>query len=158
MAFESQSVLCIFFQLGVALVLGVVLGIERVIAGKVAGLRTFGLVSLASCLIVVVGELITTHYVQMGVLGVNPLALSSALLSGIGFLGAGLVILKESKISGLTTAAGVWMASVIGMTVGYQLYAIATFTTLLTLFVFTALWFLEQKIKTYSTGDMPQEE
>jgi len=57
-----------------------------------------------------------------------------------------LIIFKENKLNGLTTAAGLWVASGIGIAVGFRLYAIAIFTTLVTLFTFTILWSIEHKL------------
>ncbi len=145
-----------FFQLLLALLLGTFLGLERVVAGKVAGMRTFGLVSLGSCLSIIVSEQVVATYSHFS--GVNPLHVAGAIVTGVGFLGAGLVIFRDSHVSGLTTAAGMWVASAIGMSVGFKLYLIATFTTFLTLFFFTVMWYLERVIKKYSVVSMEGEE
>lgn len=156
--FPADPLVTIFFQLGIALVLGAVVGVERVVAGKVAGLRTFSLISLASCLLVVIGELVVATYMPTKAgASLNPLFLAGALVTGMGFLGAGLIIFRDSTLSGLTTAAGMWITSIIGITVGFGYYAIALFSTLLTLFIFTGLWFVEQKIKEISRGEMSSE-
>ena len=135
----------IFLQLFVAALLGGFLGIERALARKTAGLRTFALVSMGSALFVVISEIIGSQYVNIAAF--DPLRVASQIIIGIGFLGAGLIIFKESKISGLTTAAGLWVSAGIGVSVGYKLYSIAVFVTFLTLFIFTILWFIEVKIK-----------
>ncbi len=135
----------IFLQLFVAALLGGFLGIERALARKTAGLRTFALVSMGSALFVVISEIIGSQYVNIAAF--DPLRVASQIIVGIGFLGAGLIIFKESKISGLTTAAGLWVSAGIGVSVGYKLYSIAVFVTFLTLFIFTILWFIEVKIK-----------
>ena len=64
---------------------------------------------------------------------------------GVGFIGAGLIVFKESKVRGLTTAAGLWVAAAIGMSVGYRLFSIAIFTTILTIAIFVLLWFIEMR-------------
>lgn len=135
----------IFIQLFIAALLGSFLGLERALAGKTAGLRTFALVSMGSALFVIISEMIGNDY--LGVAAFDPLRVASQIIVGIGFLGAGLIIFKESKISGLTTAAGLWVSAGIGVAVGYKLYLIAIFVTILTLFIFTILWFIERKIK-----------
>jgi putative Mg2+ transporter-C (MgtC) family protein len=134
-----------FFQLVLALFLGTFLGLERAVAGKVAGMRTFGLVSLGSCLSILISEHVVAGYGNLS--GINPLMVAGAIVTGVGFLGAGLVIFKDSHVSGLTTAAGMWVAAAIGMAVGFRMYLIASFTTFLTLFVFTVMWYLERIIK-----------
>ncbi|MEK7593145.1 MAG: MgtC/SapB family protein [Patescibacteria group bacterium] len=135
----------IFGQLFLAMFLAGLLGLERALAGKVAGLRTFALVSMGSALLVIVSEEVSQRY--FGLVDFDPLRVASQIVVGIGFLGAGLIIFREKKISGLTTAAGLWVSAGIGIAVGYKLYAIAIFATVLTLFVFTVMWFIEKKAK-----------
>lgn len=131
----------IFVRLFVALVLGALLGFERLIAGKEAGMRTFGLVAVGSCLFVVTGEMVIRDY--SGMYGFDPLRIASSVVTGIGFIGAGLIIFQQ-ELKGLTTAAAMWVASAIGIAVGFKLYVLAVFTTFLTLFVCVGLWFVER--------------
>jgi putative Mg2+ transporter-C (MgtC) family protein len=138
----SFSTTEVMTQLVVALVLGAVLGFERLLAGKEAGMRTFGLVSIGSCLFVIIGEIVAQQYAS-AMFNTDPLRLASAVVSGIGFIGAGLIIFQH-ELKGLTTAAVLWVASAIGVSVGFKLYTIATFTTFLALFVTVGLWFIEQ--------------
>lgn len=134
----------IFLQLFVALVLGALLGFERLLAGKEAGMRTFGLVSIGSCLFIIIGELVMREYSEM--YNFDPLRMASSIVTGIGFIGAGLIIFQH-ELKGLTTAAALWVASAIGVAVGFKLYTIATFTTFLTLFVCVGLWFFERYLE-----------
>ncbi len=129
-----------FIQLAVALVLGSVVGLERLLAGKEAGMRTFGLVSVGACLFVMVGNMVASA--NSDVFNFDPLRLASSVVTGIGFIGAGLIIFQH-ELKGLTTAAALWVASAIGVAVGFELYALATFATFLTLFVCVGLWFIE---------------
>lgn len=133
----------IFWQLFLAVVLGGFLGLERAFAGKVAGLRTFALVSMGSALFVIISEIVARNY--LGATNLDPLRMASQIVVGIGFIGAGLIIFHNRKLSGLTTAAGLWVSAGIGMAVGYKLYVIAVFVTILTLFVFTLMWLIEKK-------------
>ena len=134
----------IFFQLFTALFLGALLGFERLLAGKEAGMRTFGLVAIGSCLFVIIGELVMNDYYH--VFNSDPLRMASSVVTGIGFIGAGLIIFQH-ELKGLTTAAALWVASAIGVAVGFKLYMIATFTTFLTLFVCVGLWFFERYLE-----------
>ena len=135
----------LFLQITLATLLGMVLGLERSIAGKTAGMRTYSLVAMGSCLFVAGA----TTYMQpfIGSVGFDPLRVTSGVISGVGFIGAGLIIFRDSSLRGLTTAAGLWVAAGIGITVAYQLYALAIFTTILTLFVFTIMWFVEEYLE-----------
>jgi putative Mg2+ transporter-C (MgtC) family protein len=139
------SLTALFIQMAIAAGLGLALGAERTIAGKVAGMRTFALVSLGSCLFIITSVVVTQQYI--GLVSFDPMRVAAGIISGIGFIGAGLILFKENALRGLTTAAGLWIASGVGIAVGFQLYAVATFATVLTLFVFTAVWFIEDTIR-----------
>lgn len=133
----------LFLQLLLALFLGAFIGVERTFAGKMAGLRTFGLVSMGSCLFAAISVMVGDIYVGSTVF--DPLRLSAGVVTGIGFLGGGLIIFRDKKLSGLTTAAGLWVACGIGLAVGFRLFALAIFATILTLFNFTVMWFIEYR-------------
>ncbi len=135
----------LFIRLVVAAALGGLLGLERTVAGKVAGLRTYALVSLGSALFISVSELVVAR--SGGPAVIDTLRVASHVVLGIVFLGAGLIVFRESRVSGLTTAAGLWVAAGIGMTTGFGFYLLAIFAALLTLVVFTVLWLIEKKIK-----------
>ena len=146
MFFEFDPTLAVtFMQLTLAAVLGLLLGAERSIAGKSAGMRTFALIALGSCLFTITSVLVTTEY--LGKVNFDPMRVTAAIISGVGFIGAGLILFRQNLLRGLTTAAGMWIASGVGVAVGFGLYAIALFTTLITLFIFTAVWFVEAKLK-----------
>lgn len=143
----DPTLLTILIQLTVAALLGLVVGAERSIAGKSAGMRTFALVSLGACLFTIVSVVITTQY--FGKVNFDPMRVPAAIIAGIGFIGAGLFIFRGSTMRGLTTAAGMWIAAGIGIAVGFGLYIIAAYTALMTLLIFTAVWFVEAKVKGY---------
>jgi len=128
-----------FGNLILALVLGAALGIERTFAHKTAGMRTYALVSMGSCLFVLIARLV----IDPSVPGGDQLHLAQGVVTGLGFLCGGVIIFTQHQISGLTTAAGIWVAAAIGMATGYGLFAIAIFATIATLFVFTVLLFVE---------------
>lgn len=133
-----------FAQILVALFLGLVLGIERVLAGRTAGPRTYGLVAVGACLITIISQMASQKY--EGLL-IDPMHVIASIVTGVGFIGAGLIVLHGSRLSGLTTAAGIWVAAAIGISVGMEFYAIAIFVTFVTLFVFSVLWRIELRIK-----------
>lgn len=141
-----------FLKLFMAMLLGVILGIERTAAHKTAGMRTFGLVSMGAALFVVISEIITEKYLGIGISTIDPIRMASQIIVGIGFLGAGLIMIRESGIQGLTTAAGLWVSAGIGVATGFGLYGLAIIATILTLFVFTILWFIEKKIREKEEG------
>ncbi|MDB5772502.1 MAG: putative Mg2+ transporter-C (MgtC) family protein [Burkholderiales bacterium] len=135
--FWSGSVLdtnlIVFFSLAGALMLGLLVGYERFYHGRAAGMRTYGLVCMASAALTVIagypGEWYGGH-VPIG-LGADPTRVIQGIVTGIGFLGAGVIMKEGFNISGLTTAASIWAASVIGILVGIGFYLSAILLALL---------------------------
>lgn len=126
-----------------ALLLGSALGLERSLAGKTAGVRTFGLVSMGSCLFILIARYVIP---TVETFNYDPLRVAAGVVMGIGFLCGGVIIFRDHQLSGLTTAAGLWVASGIGMSVGYGMVLLAFFATIATLVTFTLFWFIEQKL------------
>ena len=135
----------VFLQLILATLLGSLLGVERSLAHKVAGMRTYALVSLGAALFVIIGQDVLAT-LPNGIT-FDPLRVAAQVVTGIGFLGAGLIFVYQEKLQGLTTAAGLWVAAGIGMAVGFGQYEIAIFTTIITLLVFTSFWYVERRIE-----------
>ncbi len=146
---DVQSVM--FLKLLVAMVLGAIVGTERsVIARQPAGTRTFGLVSLGACLFIIVGSYVDTNY--LGVVNLEPLQLAGAIITGIGFIGGGLIIFHRDSLHGGTTAAGLWIAAALGIATGFGLYSVAVFATILALIMFTGMWYVENRFKQWFSG------
>ena len=138
--------LVMFGKLLLALVLGSLIGTERaVVARQAAGTRTFGLVALGACLFVLAGNYVDTAY--LGIVNFNPTHIAAAVVTGIGFLGAGLIIFRGDSLHGVTTAAGLWIVAALGVAVGFGMYSVAIFTALLTLLMFTGMWYVENRFK-----------
>ncbi len=131
-------------QLVLAVLLGALIGLERQLAGKTAGVRTYALVSLGSALFSYMSKYGFVEF--WGVPGFDPSRIASQIVVGVGFIGAGLIVFHSDRVRGLTTAAGLWVSAAIGMAVGFRLYPIAVFTTVLTLIIFIVLWIFEQKV------------
>ena len=118
------------WSLLIAALLGTLLGIERSVAGKHAGMRTYALVSLGSCLFVLIGTIASSQLIStFG--GVNPLQIAGSIVIGIGFIGSGLVALKGDTHVELTTASGIWVVAGVGMACGFGLYTLAIVTTVI---------------------------
>jgi putative Mg2+ transporter-C (MgtC) family protein len=135
----------IIVRLVIALLLGMVIGIERVWAHKTVGMRTYALVSMGAALFVIISESIAIKYFAVGNFDLTRIA--SQIIVGVGFLGTGVIFSKESKLMGLTTATGLWVSAGIGMAAGFKLFDIAIIATVLTLFIFIVLWFVEDRLK-----------
>jgi len=145
---EILTIQAVVMRLTIALVLGIALGVERSVAHKNAGMRTYGLVSLGSALFVVTSLMVLPEFSPY--YNIDPLRLASGIVTGIGFLGAGLIFVKNDKPSGLTTAAGLWVASGVGIAAGFGLYQLATIAVALAFVTFTILWFIERGVVSVS--------
>ncbi|MDQ2819410.1 MAG: MgtC/SapB family protein [Pseudomonadota bacterium] len=107
-----------------ALLLGMVVGYERSFRGRAAGMRTYGLVCMASAALVIVAGYPGFWYGGHGatMASVDPTRVIQGVVTGIGFLGAGVIMREGFNISGLTTAASIWTSSVIGILIGVGFY------------------------------------
>ena len=146
----------IILRLIVAVGLGLLVGVERLFVHKDAGMKTHALVSLGSALFVVISEMIIFRYEGAG--AIDPTRIASQIIVGIGFLGAGSIMLYGSRLRGLTTAGGLWVTAGIGMAAGFGFYALASITTVLVLFVLIVVNFFEKPIKKISADSEPSHE
>jgi putative Mg2+ transporter-C (MgtC) family protein len=143
----EHSLIYITVQLIAAMFLGALIGTERIMAHKSAGVRTYALVSMAAALFVIISDSVAKSYLTLGATGVQPTYVLAQIVVAIGFLSGGLYIKDHNHVSGLTTAAGLWIAAAIGSAIGFGYIGIAVVATLLTLFALTILWKIEVKIK-----------
>ena len=120
-------------RLFVAGAMGVLIGLEREYRAKEAGYRTHFLVALGSALMMIVSQYGFTEVLKTDLIRVDPSRIAAQVVSGIGFIGAGTIILQKQIVRGLTTAAGIWGTSGIGLAVGAGMYAIGIAATLLVL-------------------------
>lgn len=138
-----------FLNVLIALGLGLLIGLERSFAGKTAGMRTYGLVAMGSALFVVISQVVIP---ESSLYNFDPMRTAAGVIMGIGFLCGGVIIYANHQLSGLTTAAGLWVSAGIGMAVGFGQVSLAVLTTIATLIVFTLLWFVEHFITKKSVG------
>ena len=121
----------IIFQLVLAVILGGLIGLDREYKKRDAGLRTYSLVCLGATLFTIIGFFMSQKFKgEIGV-DIDPSRIIQAVAIGVGFLGTGVIIHKESHVEGLTTAAALWVVAAVGVGVGSGLYVIAVFTTLI---------------------------
>ena len=113
-----------------AAVLGGIIGTERSRRQKEAGIRTHVIVAIGSALVMVVSKYGFLDLLATGV-DADPTRIASNIVTGIGFLGAGVIFVKDASIRGLTTAAGLWSTAAVGMAMGAGMYAIGLFVALL---------------------------
>lgn len=132
-------------QLLLATILGALIGFERELKRKEAGLQTYSLVALGTCLFTIISFALFDFFENKSGLKFDPNGLIQAIAIGIGFIGAGVIFRQPAGIVGLTTAAGLWVTAAIGIATGAKLYSLAIFTTLLTLLVLAGFGILEEK-------------
>jgi len=145
----------IILRLAVALGLGMLIGAERLLVKEAAGMKTHALVSLGSALFVIISEMISLKYASIG--GFDPTRIASQVIVGIGFLGAGSIILQGSRLIGLTTAGGLWVTAGIGMAAGFGFYGMAIIAAILVLFILIVVNIFEKPIKRISDDiDQPK--
>lgn len=120
-------------RLFVAAILGTIIGLEREYRAKEAGYRTHFLVSLGSALIMIVSQHGFSEVLGEPGVGLDPSRIAAQVVTGIGFIGAGTIILNKQVVRGLTTAAGIWATSGIGLCIGAGMYTLGLSATALTL-------------------------
>jgi putative Mg2+ transporter-C (MgtC) family protein len=135
-------------QILTALVLGGAIGFEREVAGREAGLRTMILVCLGSTLVMVVSERLSVERTSV-LFRVDPTRIGAGIVTGIGFVGGGVILKQRNLIRGVTTAAAIWFVAGLGIAIGVRLYAVAAFATLVALFVLVLLQIPERFLKSY---------
>lgn len=155
--------LSILMRLLVAAFLSSLIGFERELTGKEAGLRTHMLVAIGSALAISLVEVATEYTLKLipvnapsGFrLQIAPLDVIQAVMAGIGFLGAGTIFMarQNTHVKGLTTAASIWVTAAIGLTVGFSRYALAIGATLLILFVLHVMPRIMPTNRQHAPGD-----
>jgi putative Mg2+ transporter-C (MgtC) family protein len=138
-------------RLVAALVSGALIGYERSFHGRPAGLRTHVLVCLASSLLMLV-TVFEMHWVKTGPaeIRLDPTRMAQGIMTGIGFLGAGVIVKEGLNVRGLTTAASIWITSAIGILAGVGLYLPMAISVAMTLAVLSVFRWIEKKVPTQS--------
>ena len=153
---DWEYVLTIF----VGAILGGAIGFEREYRSKEAGFRTHFLVGLGSALFMVLSlhgfDDIET---QAGVIiQRDPARMAAQVVSGIGFIGAGTIIFRKNVVKGLTTAAGLWVTSAIGMAAGVGMYGVAVAATVMVIVCLEGMNFLHHRIFTHTHSEYDADE
>lgn len=156
-AHEVGTNIVVFFNLLGALLLGLIVGYERAYHGRAAGMRTYGLVCMASAALTAIlgfpefwygGHLSHAGFAAT----VSPSQVIQGIVTGIGFLGAGVIMKEGFNISGLTTAASIWASSAIGILVGIGFYTTAILLTLLSAASMSGISHIERWLPSRTTA------
>lgn len=135
-------------RLILSILLGGLVGYERQASNKAAGLRTHVLVCMGSCMIMILS--VNVYHTVEGLTNADPARLAAQVISGIGFLGAGTIMKEGPLVTGLTTAASIWVVSAIGLAVGFGYYSGAVLATVLAFGTLSLLYQLEKRLKARS--------
>ena len=152
----SSETALIGARLGIAMLLGMLVGTERILAHKTAGMRTYALISMGSALFIIISLIIISQF--QGITNFDPLRIAAQVVSAAGFICAGLIFVKKDGVVGLTSSAGLWVSVGIGMAAGFGLYNVAVIATILTLFIFVVLWFVEKGLRNTKLYRMIEED
>lgn len=135
-------------RIAVAIVLGGLIGYERETLDKSAGLRTHMLVSLGAALFMVASILIVQDFATGdGTSRLDPTRIGSTIVTGVGFLGGGIIFRQEDRVHGLTTAAGLWVAAAIGLACGAGYFVLAIGGSILTVTILAMIRPLEKRFE-----------
>lgn len=139
-----------------AIVAGGIIGLERTRHGRPAGLRTHALVCAASCLLMLftVFQWDLLKAMPRDTIRVDPTRMAQGIMTGIGFLGAGVIMKEKFTVRGLTTAGSIWMTASIGIIIGIGLYFAAIFATLATITVLSMFRWIERVLPTQHYGKL----
>lgn len=129
----------IILKLLLGTLLGGIIGFERQTHGRPAGFRTQLLVCVSCVLLMIISEGYYTDSPQSGLMRIDPTRIAAGAMTGVGFLGAGVILKSGASVQGLTTAACVWIVSAIGLAIGAGQYVAAIAGFVIT---FVSLWFL----------------
>ncbi|OGX41129.1 MAG: hypothetical protein A2984_02170 [Omnitrophica WOR_2 bacterium RIFCSPLOWO2_01_FULL_41_12] len=134
----------IFLRLSLSVIFSGLIGLERQMYRRTAGLRTHILVCLGACLIMLTSLYVFDIYKNE--VPLDPSRIAAGVITGIGFLCAGTIIRERESIRGLTTAASLWVVAGIGLAVGCGFYSAAMYTTVLSLIVLLFLRYAEKML------------
>lgn len=135
-----------FAELGLALLLSALIGLEREVRQKSAGLRTYTLVGLASALIILISKYGFTNILADGRVVLDPSRMAAQIVSGIGFIGGGVIFVRKDLVRGLTTATTIWVTSAVGMACGAGLPLLAIAVTIANFVVVFGFPLLERQL------------
>jgi putative Mg2+ transporter-C (MgtC) family protein len=141
-------------ELFVAFELTSLIGLEREIQGKSAGVRTQTIVGTAAALILLVSKYGFSDVLQDGLVVVDPSRVAAQIVSGIGFLGAGIIIFRRGSVHGLTTAAAVWESAAIGMAAGAGLLLLAVTVTAMHFLIIVGFMPLARRLSARLSGSV----
>ena len=143
MQLREITLLAVVIRIVLAILIGGLIGLERELKNRPAGLRTYMVVSLGACLV-----MLTNQYVCQVFGSGDPVRMGAQVVSGIGFLGAGtIMVTKRNQIKGLTTAAGLWTAAGVGLAIGVGFYEAALIGGVAVYLIMTLMQLIDKQVQ-----------
>jgi len=135
-------------RLGLAVVFGLAIGLDREMRDKPAGLRTHAMISLAACSFALLALGFVHILAESGgnTMRADPVRVLEAVATGVAFLGGGAIIQARGDVRGITTGAGIWLAGAVGLACGGGFYFLALLTTVLGIILLAVLGFIEKRL------------
>ncbi|MBN2483153.1 MAG: MgtC/SapB family protein [Candidatus Omnitrophica bacterium] len=130
--------------IGIAILCGLIVGLERQLSGKPTGIRTSALICLGAYAFVAIGSLITENQ--------DITRIVAQIITGIGFIGAGVILSREGIVIGVTSAAVIWVLAGIGILIGFEKYTLAVLLSLITVGILVGVNVLEKIFKSLRQG------
>ena len=141
--FRELTLLSVFLRILTAIILGGAIGLERGMKNRPAGFRTYMLVCIGACIV-----MLTNQYIFQVFKSGDPTRMGAQVVSGIGFLGAGTIIVtSHNRIKGLTTAAGLWASACVGLAIGIGFYEVALIGGLAIMLILTLLYIWDRHMR-----------
>jgi putative Mg2+ transporter-C (MgtC) family protein len=131
--------------IGVAILCGLIVGLERQLSGKPTGIRTSSLICLGTYIFVSVSQLIQGS-------NVDPGRIVGQVITGIGFIGAGVILTRQGVVIGVTSASVIWVLAGIGLLIGFGKYTTSILLSVITVGILTGVNFLEATFKAFQKG------
>ncbi|HET7035155.1 MAG TPA: MgtC/SapB family protein [Thermomicrobiaceae bacterium] len=144
-------------RVALALLYGAAIGLERELNEKPAGLRTYMLVAEGAALFMIASILLGQEFNTSQSTPIDVSRIGSTIVTGVGFLGAGMILQSRQRVYGLTTAAGIWVAAAVGMLVGAGFLLISLAGTVLAVITLVLPRLIEQRLGTWYAGHVPTE-
>lgn len=142
---DALSNIEIVERIALSLLAGAIIGIEREWKNRPAGVRTYALVCEGAALFMISSVLLSSEVAEAGGVA-DPSRIASTIVQGVGFIAGGVIFTHRAKVSGLTTAAGIWMVAAIGLAIGAGYYVAAYIGVAATLFTLIPMHWLERGV------------
>jgi putative Mg2+ transporter-C (MgtC) family protein len=151
---DVEPLLEFMFKIGLSILVGGLIGFEREITKHPAGLKTHILVCMGSTIFMLISFFTSDDTSSDTIINLDRTRIAAGVVTGIGFLGAGVIFKEGASVKGLTTAASIWVTAAVGLLIGVSLYEVAIFVSLLIVAILFLLSYFERKVFKYREPEL----